>query len=140
MSRERSTTLAPVSALTGMNAMSWTSSRAAKLRNSASIARNRSSLQSTRSILLTANTRCGMRNSDAMNAWRRLCSTMPWGGAARVVERPRGAAALLDHALAGVDQDDRQARCRRAGDHVARVLDVARGVGDDELAPPGSRR
>ena len=35
----------------------------------------------------------------------------------------------------GVDEDDRQVRRRAAGDHVARVLEVAGRVGDDELAP-----
>ena len=44
-------------------------------------------------------------------------------------------ARLLDHALAGVDQDEREVGGRRARDHVARVLDVAGRVGDDELAP-----
>ena len=37
------------------------------------------------------------------------------------------AAGLLDDAVAGVDEHDRQVGGRRAGDHVARVLDVARG-------------
>ncbi len=44
-------------------------------------------------------------------------------------------AALLDQALAGVDEDERQVGGRGAGDHVPRVLDVPGGVGDDELAP-----
>ncbi len=47
------------------------------------------------------------------------------------------AAGLLADALARVDQHDRQVGGRGAGDHVARVLLVARGVGDDELAPRG---
>ena len=42
---------------------------------------------------------------------------------------------LLHDALAGVDEDQRQIGRRGAGDHVARVLHVARRVGDDELAP-----
>src|SRR5690606_18745798 len=45
------------------------------------------------------------------------------------------AARLLDQTLAGVDQDDREVRGRRARHHVARVLQVPRRVGDDELAP-----
>ena len=45
----------------------------------------------------------------------------------------RMAPGLLEHALARVDQDDGQVGGRRAGDHVARVLHVARRVGDDEL-------
>jgi hypothetical protein len=44
---------------------------------------------------------------------------------------------LLQHALARVDEDDRQVGGRRAGDHVARVLHVPRRVGDDERAPCG---
>jgi hypothetical protein len=40
----------------------------------------------------------------------------------------------VHHAVAGVDQDDRQVAGARAGRHVARVLLVARAVGDDELA------
>ena len=46
-------------------------------------------------------------------------------------------AGLGEHALAGVDEDDRHVGRRRAGDHVAGVLLVARGVGDDELAVLG---
>ena len=46
----------------------------------------------------------------------------------------RVAAGLLDHAIPGVDQDDGQIRRRGAGHHVARVLNVPRCVGDDELA------
>jgi hypothetical protein len=42
---------------------------------------------------------------------------------------------LLEHALARVDEDQREVGSRRAGDHVARVLLVAGGVGDDELPP-----
>ena len=38
----------------------------------------------------------------------------------------RVAARLLDHALAGVEQHDGDIGGRGAGDHVARVLDVAR--------------
>ena len=41
---------------------------------------------------------------------------------------------LLDDAVARVDEDQREVGGRRAGHHVARVLDVAGGVGDDELA------
>ena len=49
----------------------------------------------------------------------------------------RVAAGLLEHTLAGVDEDDRHVGRRGTGDHVARVLHVARGVRDDELAPRG---
>ena len=47
------------------------------------------------------------------------------------------AAALLDDALARVHQHDGEVGGGGAGDHVARVLDVARRVGDDE---PAARR
>jgi hypothetical protein len=47
----------------------------------------------------------------------------------------RVAARLLEHALARVDQHHGQVGGRGAGDHVARVLRVAGGVGDDERAP-----
>ena len=42
------------------------------------------------------------------------------------------AARLLDHALARVDEDDRDVGGRGAGDHVARVLHVAGRVGELE--------
>ena len=42
---------------------------------------------------------------------------------------------LGEHAVARVDQDDGQFGRGGAGDHVARVLDVAGRVRDDELAP-----
>jgi hypothetical protein len=41
---------------------------------------------------------------------------------------------LGQHALARVDQQHREVGGRGAGDHVARILLVARRVGDDELA------
>ena len=41
---------------------------------------------------------------------------------------------LGQHPLAGVDQDHREVGGRGAGGHVAGILLVARGVGDDELA------
>ena len=43
-------------------------------------------------------------------------------------------AGLLEDAVAGVDEHDRQVGRRGAGDHVARVLHVAGAVGDDEVA------
>ena len=43
-------------------------------------------------------------------------------------------ASLLEHAVAGVDEHDGDVGCRCTGDHVARVLRVARCVGDDEAA------
>src|SRR5690606_6883113 len=47
------------------------------------------------------------------------------------------AAGLLDDAFPRVDEDDGEVGGGGAGHHVARVLDVAGGVGDDELAPGG---
>ena len=58
-------------------------------------------------------------------------------GNAEQVHEVAVTARLRQHALAGVDQDHRQVRGRGAGHHVARVLLVARRVGDDELAPLG---
>ena len=55
-----------------------------------------------------------MPSSAAMNAWRRR---------------------LLEDALAGIDEHDRQVCGGCAGDHVAGVLNVAGRVGNDELAP-----
>ena len=46
-------------------------------------------------------------------------------------------AGLLGEALAGVDQHQAEVGGGGAGDHVAGVLHVARGVGDDELAAGG---
>ena len=96
-----------------MNVRSVNSSLRANSVNSARISSKRSWLQSTRSILFTHTARWLTRRSDAITAWRRLCSTQ---------------------ALAGVDQHEGEVGRRGTGHHVPRVLDVARGVGDDELA------
>src|ERR1019366_2505156 len=48
-------------------------------------------------------------------------------------------ARLCQQAMASVDQHDGQVRGRRASGHVAGILLVARGVGDDELAPRGGK-
>jgi hypothetical protein len=47
------------------------------------------------------------------------------------------AAALGQHAMAGIDEDDGQVGIGCAGDHVAGVLLVAGGIRDDELAACG---
>ncbi len=47
------------------------------------------------------------------------------------------AAGLFDDAVAGVDQDDGEFGGGGAGDHVAGVLHVAGGVGEDEAAAGG---
>ena len=44
------------------------------------------------------------------------------------------AAGLLEHALAGVDEEHDDVGRRAAGDHVARVLHVPGAVGEDERA------
>ena len=72
--------------------------------------------KSTRSILLTARTKSVMPSSRAICAWRRDCDA---------------------DAVARVDEQDRDVGRRRAGRHVARVLLVARRVGEDELAARG---
>ena len=84
--------------------------------SSASIWSNTSGDQSTRSILLTATT-------TRADAEQRHEEAVPAG--------------LGEHALAGVDEDHGDVGGRRAGDHVAGVLLVAGGVGDDELAALG---
>ena len=43
-------------------------------------------------------------------------------------------ASLVEHALARIDQQDRQVAGGRPGGHIARVLLVPRGVGDDKFA------
>ena len=47
------------------------------------------------------------------------------------------AAGLFDDAVAGVDQEQGEVGGGCAGDHVAGVLHVAGGVGEDEFAPGG---
>ena len=68
-----------------MKAMSVTSSRAAKRRNSVAIDSKTSSSQATRSILLTHTTTWGMPSSDARKAWRRVCSTIPLRASIRMI-------------------------------------------------------
>ena len=63
--------------------------------------------------MLTPITRCGTRSNDASRLCRRVCST---------------------HAVAGVDEHDREVGAGHTGDHVSRVLDVPRAVGDHEVA------
>ncbi len=44
---------------------------------------------------------------------------------------------LGEHALPRIDQQHGEIAIRRAGRHVARVLHMARRIGDDELPPRG---
>ena len=60
-----------------MNVTSWMSSLASQPENSAAMRSKTDWSKSTRSILFTHTTRCGMRSSEAMNAWRRDCSSTP---------------------------------------------------------------
>ena len=60
------------------------------------------------------------RQHDVPDAEQRADQRMPPG--------------LRQHALAGIDQQHREIGGRGAGRHVARVLLVARAVGDDERA------
>jgi hypothetical protein len=70
-----------------MNVVSGTSRRVAKCEKSSTIASNAASSQSTRSILFTHTTRWGIRSSEAMNAWRRDCSTTPLRASTRTSAR-----------------------------------------------------
>jgi hypothetical protein len=56
--------------------------------------------------------------SDRMKLWRRVC---------------------VSNALAGIDQDQGEVGVGRASGHVAGVLLVAWGIGDDELALVGRK-
>ncbi len=70
-------TLSPSSAEIGMKVRSANSSLPANSVNSARISSKTFSSKSTRSILLTQTARCFTCSSEAITAWRRLCSVMP---------------------------------------------------------------
>ena len=93
--------------------MSWTSSLAAQSANSARDA-------VVDSLVVADEVHLVHRDEQVRDAEQRRDERM--------------AVRLLEHALAGVDEDDRQVRGRGPRDHVARVLHVAGGVRDDELA------
>ena len=44
-------------------------------------------------------------------------------------------AGLFHDAVTGVDEDDNEISVGGAGDHVARILDMTRGISDDEFTP-----
>ncbi len=46
---------------------------------------------------------------------------------------------LLEHAFAGINQDERHVGSRGAGHHVSGILHVPRGIGDDKLAAGGGK-
>ena len=85
---ERSTTLSPSSAEIGMYAsFALPPSFAAKPANSTTSSSKRACEHSTRSILLTATTRCGIPSSALMNAWRLDCSSTPLRASSRITAR-----------------------------------------------------
>ena len=96
----------------GMVVTSWTPAGRRRRGTRRGSRSNRSWSQSMRSILLTAST---------------MCCTPQQRGQEGV---PAG---LLEQPVAGVDEHDHQLCGGCAGHHVAGVLDVARGVGDDEF-------
>ena len=77
MCTDGSTTLSPSSADTGMKLRSVTLSLLANALNSSLISMNRSSDQSTRSILFTHKTMCAMPSNDDRKACLRVCSSTP---------------------------------------------------------------
>ncbi len=114
MFSERETTLSPWSAEIGMNVRSGTFSLDAKAVNSSRI-----SLEALLGVVDQVH--LVDRQHQVRDPQQRGEEGVP--------------ARLLQHALARVDQDDRQVGGGGAGHHVAGVLDVPGGVGDDELAP-----
>ncbi len=112
MLAERVTTLSPWSAETGMNVRSPTRSRVANSPNSARMSSNTYSDVVDQVHLVDADDE--VRDTEE-------------GGDERV------SPALLGDPSTGIEQDEGDVGRRRAGDHVAGVLDVAGGVGDDEL-------
>ena len=103
-------TLSPFSADIGMG---WTRAFGRISSKSSTMSSKTWRSKSTRSILLTASANSVIPSSCAIRAWRRVCDA---------------------DAVARVHEQDRDVRRRRAGRHVARVLFVARRVGEDELA------
>ena len=114
MFAERVTMLSPCSAEIGMTVRSGASSLAANAVNSSAI--------------------CSKTSCDAVDQVHLVDAQHQVRHPQQRAEE-RVPAGLLDQALAGVDQDQRQVGGGGAGDHVAGVLDVPGGVGDDELAP-----
>ena len=82
-----STTLSPSKADRGMHVTSGTPSGSMNLRYSATIALNRSSEKSTRSILFTASTTCLMPSKETRNVWRRVCVMTPRRASTRMIAR-----------------------------------------------------
>ena len=113
---ERLTTLSPSRAEIGMTVRSVMSSLAAKAWNS--------SLDGVEDVLVVV---------DQVH----LVDAQHHVGDAQQRGDEGVAAGLLEDPLAGVDQHQGQVGGGGAGDHVAGVLDVARRVGDDELAVRG---
>ena len=111
---ERSTTLSPCSADTGMKLTPCRPSREHQSITSRTTASKRSSAKPTRSILFTSTVTPGTREQ----------------------RRDRQVAArLLGHPAARVDEHEREVGGRRARGHVARVLRVAGAVVQHEPPP-----
>ena len=106
-------TLSPCSALIGI---ACTTAPPARTRTRRGWRRTPSRSKPTRSILLTARTKCEMPSRLAMRACRLR---------------------LRPDAVPGVDEQDGDVGGRGAGRHVARVLLVAGRIGEDELAARG---
>ena len=70
-----------------MKVTSVVSRRAQNSRNSSSTRWNAACEYSTRSILFTHTSRCLIPSSEAMNAWRLVCSTTPWRASIRITAR-----------------------------------------------------
>ena len=70
-----------------MKVTSGISSRAAKRSNSSTIWSKTSSLKSTRSILFTHTTTCGMPSSELMKAWRLDWATIPLRASTSTIAR-----------------------------------------------------
>ena len=115
MASERRATLSPSTAETGNGRRVAEGEAVAPAPGTrASMARKRSSDQSTRSILLTARTTLPTPIRSRMAAWRRVCTFTP---------------------LRASTSRMATSAWRGAGGHVARVLLVAGAVDDDEAAP-----
>ena len=113
---ERSTTLSPLSAEIGIAAMSGSPTRRPKSAKSPAMASELELVPVDEVHLVDGGDEVG-------HAEQRGDERVPLG--------------LLDDAVAGVDQHDRDVGGDCAGDHVARVADVAGRVGEDERAPRG---
>ena len=70
-----------------MNLISGMLRREANSEYCATISLKRASEKSTRSILFTATTTCGMPSREAMKEWRQVCSITPLRASIRMMAR-----------------------------------------------------